>query len=64
MAQIFFDYNHPEVAKLLDSLSLQRLHSCTMQDDQLKTCGIQSWPEEQEILKSRIHQDILGNISV
>lgn len=67
LAQIIFNYNHREVIKLLNSISSERLLQpsyCTADSDQLKIDAIRTWSEKQEVLKSQIHHDILGNISI
>lgn len=66
MAQVFFNYSHPEVAKLLHLSPVglvQQSYNCTTQDNQLKTNASQNEWKRLEILKSHVHRDILGNIN-
>lgn len=65
LAQILFDYSHCEMIKVLDSTRSARVlqQSCyKAQNDQLKTDFIRVASEKQNILKSNIHHDILGEI--
>lgn len=66
LAQVFFDYSHPNAVKLLDSTPLAEVsrQSCASQDGQLKTDVMGMWEKRQEIFKSYLHSDILGNISI
>lgn len=62
LAQIIFDYNQ-EAVKLLDSIPSERLLQqsyCTAHDDQLQTDAIRTWWKKQGILKSQMHDNILG----
>jgi len=63
LAQVLFDYSHQEAVKLLDSIpvKLSQQLCCASQDSQLKADAMGTWVKKQEILRSYLHSNILGN---